>query len=39
MKKGWRVFIKIIDVIVWLWGKIKPSLPKEDSNSINNQSK
>lgn len=39
MKKGWKILIKILDAIVWLWGKIKPHVPNNDSNSTNNQSR
>lgn len=40
MKKGWKIFIKVLDAVVWLWGKIKEIIPKGDSGStgsINNQ--
>lgn len=33
MKKGWKVVIKIVDAIVWLWSKIKPSLPEVEEGS------
>lgn len=29
MKKGWRIFIKILDGIVWLWNAIRGKLPNE----------
>ena len=37
MKKGWKIAIKVIEALVWLWGKIKPGIP--DSNNDNNVSK
>lgn len=33
MKKGWSIVIKVIDAIVWLWGKIKPGLPDSDKST------
>lgn len=29
MKKGWRIFFKVVDAIVWLWGKIRPQIDKD----------
>lgn len=29
MKKGWRIFVKILDGIVWLWNAIRGKLPNE----------
>lgn len=29
MKKGWRIALKVIDALVWLWNKIKPSIEKD----------
>lgn len=29
MKKGWRIFFKVVDAVVWLWNKIKPQIDKE----------
>lgn len=29
MKKRWQIFFKVLDAIVWLWEKIKPSVEKE----------
>lgn len=35
MKKGWQIVCKILDLFVWLWSKIKPSIEKKDNDSIN----
>lgn len=29
MKKGWKILIKVLDGIVWLWNAIRGKLPKE----------
>lgn len=29
MKKGWKIVIKILDGIVWLWNAIRGKLPQE----------
>lgn len=35
MKKGWKIFIKVVDAIVWLWDKIKQVLPSTDNKKDN----
>lgn len=35
MKKGWTIFIKILDAISWLWSKIRPNLPSDNKNTTN----
>lgn len=29
MKKGWKIVIKILDGIVWLWNAIRGKFPAE----------
>lgn len=29
MKKGWKIVVKILDGIVWLWNAIRGKLPIE----------
>lgn len=29
MKKGWKIVIKILDGIVWLWNTIRGKIPTE----------
>lgn len=29
MKKGWKIVIKVLDGIVWLWNAIRGKLPQE----------
>lgn len=35
MKTGWKVVMSVLDAIVWLWGKIKPTIEKDKNQSIN----
>lgn len=37
MKRGWKIFIKVVDAIVWLWDKIKQVIPKDDTIKIDKQ--
>lgn len=33
MKKGWAIFIKIIDGLVWIWNAIRGKLPSDDNQA------
>lgn len=34
MKKSWKIVIKVVDALVWLWDKIKPVILGSDKSDI-----